>query len=602
MTAPKSRSLVEMLLSLESCTRYGARFVTNAGQETFYPYKEVLRRAQNSAASLQAAGVRPGDRIAVILPTAIHFFDAYLGAQLAGAIPAALYPPFRLGRLDEYFARVRKMLNKIGARVMITDSRIKKLLGQAGEGVTSLEQVIDAKDLASGSGWKPLDVDPKQPAFLQFSSGTTVEPKAVMMSHENLLHNLVMMETALNRLSTKTDGSEAEQGAVCWLPLYHDMGLVGNFYMGLSYPANVTYLGPEQFIGFPAIWLQMLSRYKAIITAAPHFAYGLCATKVLDKDLQGVDLSNLLLALNGAEPIDTDGMNHFIERFSKYGFRPEAMVPVYGLAEAGLGVSFPDLGIPPIVTEFDRDAMSVQHRAVRGRGRSLPSVGKPLPGLTVQIWDPEHRALPAGNLGRIFVKGPSITQGYYNDPELTANILHDDWLDTGDLGFFFEENLYIGGRAKDLIIIRGRNFAPQEMEDLLYKLDGLRVGCAVAVSTVVEGEGEQLFILAEKDVRSTRPDEEIAAEIKNRILAGLSLTPYHIEILEQGTLPRTSSGKLRRNEAMRQFLAGELTPPEKVTTIKILKELGKSQLAWAKFSWQKRQSDPDAAASKINTR
>jgi acyl-CoA synthetase (AMP-forming)/AMP-acid ligase II len=171
---------------------------------------------------------------------------------------------------------------------------------------------------------------------------------------------------------------------------------------------------------------------------------------------------------------------------------------------------------------------------------------------------------------------------------MTANTIRNGWLDTGDIGFLFEGHLYIGGRAKDLIIIRGRNYAPQEMEELLLDIDGVRTGCAIAVSTVVEGQGEELIILAERDIRSERPAEEVTAEIGNRILTGLSLTPYHVELLEPGTLPRTSSGKLRRNDALRQFLAGELAAPEKVTALKLLKDLGKSQMAWARFSWQRR--------------
>jgi acyl-CoA synthetase (AMP-forming)/AMP-acid ligase II len=421
------------------------------------------------------------------------------------------------------------------------------------------------------------------PVFLQFSSGTTLQPKAVQVSHLNLIENLKMMGNTLDH--AYRDGTEADRGCVTWLPLYHDMGLVGCLYLGLSYPATITYMGPEMFVGFPAMWLQAMSKYKAVISTAPNFAYGLCLHKIKDSELEGVDLSNWLLALNGAEPIDTDTMNRFAERFARWGFRREAMTPVYGLAEAGLGVTFPSIGAEPIVTEFDRDLLSTEGRAERGTGRKLPSVGRPLAGLSIEIRDPEGTAVPDGWVGRIFVSGPSITKGYYNDPVMTANIIGaDGWLDTGDLGFRFDGNLYIAGRAKDLIILRGRNYAPQEFEDPLYELDGIRLGCAIAVSTTVEGQGEQLIILAEKDSRTERADEDIVADIRKRLLATVSLDPWHVELLEPGTLPRTSSGKLRRSEALRQFLAGELTPPEKVTTLRILKEVAKSQIAWARFS------------------
>lgn len=367
------------------------------------------------------------------------------------------------------------------------------------------------------------------------------------------------------------------------------MGLVGCLYMGLSYPATMTFMGPEMFLAQPAMWLQAISKYKAVLSPAPNFAYGLCLHKIKDKELQGVDLSSWLLALNGAEPIDVETVTRFIERFTPYGFRRTAMAPVYGLAEAGLGVSFPVLGQETLFTEFDRDALSTQGQALAGEGRKLPSVGRALPGLSIEVRDPDGVPLPQGLVGKIMVAGPSITRGYFQDEEMTASIIgKDGWLDTGDLGFFFEDNLYIAGRAKDLIIIRGRNYAPQEFEDPLYELAGVRLGCTVAVSTSVEGQGEQLIILAEKDPRVERPEPDIVAEVKTRLLKAASLDPWHVELLEPGTLPRTSSGKLRRSEALRQFLAGELTPPEKITTLRILKEVGKSQLAWARFHLTKR--------------
>lgn len=587
----QSGTVLDMLLSLDGVAKRGVRFLTPAMNETFYPYSDVLKRIKTSAATLQARGLKPGDRVAVILPTSIQFYDAFLGSQLAGGIPTALYPPFRLGKLDEYFERLRRMLNKIGARFLITDGRIKKLLGAATT-VESLEQVIDAKDLFDNSptspqAWQEMHVEEDDPVFLQFSSGTTLEPKAVIVSHRNLIENLKMMGNTLDALYV--DGTEADRGAVSWLPLYHDMGLVGCLYMGLSYPATMTFMGPEMFLAQPAMWLQAISKYKAVLSPAPNFAYGLCLHKIKDKELEGVDLSSWLLALNGAEPIDVETVTRFIERFTPYGFRRTAMAPVYGLAEAGLGVSFPVLGQETLFTEFDRDALSTQGQALAGEGRKLPSVGRALPGLSIEVRDPDGVPLPQGLVGKIMVAGPSITRGYFQDEEMTASIIgKDGWLDTGDLGFFFEDNLYIAGRAKDLIIIRGRNYAPQEFEDPLYELAGVRLGCTVAVSTSVEGQGEQLIILAEKDPRVERPEPDIVAEVKTRLLKAASLDPWHVELLEPGTLPRTSSGKLRRSEALRQFLAGELTPPEKITTLRILKEVGKSQLAWARFHLTKR--------------
>jgi acyl-CoA synthetase (AMP-forming)/AMP-acid ligase II len=356
---------------------------------------------------------------------------------------------------------------------------------------------------------------------------------------------------------------------------------------GVYYPATVTYIPPEDFIVQPSIWLKTISRYKGIISPAPHFAYRLCYSKIRDEELEGVDLTSWRLALNGAEPIEIEGMRLFQERFSKWGFQPQAMTPVYGLAEAGLAVTFSDLAAPPLITEFDREKLATCSTAVPGAGRELPSVGKRLPGLDVEIRDANNQTMADNLVGKIVIRGASITPGFFNDPELTEAAIQDGWLDTGDLGFFHEENLYIAGRAKDLIIIRGRNYAPQEIEDLLFDVPGLRTGCMVAVSAPVGSDGEQLILLAEKDLRVPVPEADLAAAIGDRILAGLSLKPYLVQILEPGTLPRTSSGKFRRADALRMFLAGELVPPEKVTALKLFVELGKSQIAWGRFHLRK---------------
>ncbi len=588
--AIKTTNVPDLLRALEKCTAAGARFIGASGKEDFFPYATVVSRAHCAAGALRTAGLKRGERVALILPTGIQFFDAFLGTQLAGGIPAALYPPFRLGRLDEYFARVRRMLDKIGARYLVTDARLRRIVGPAVDGVKSIHAVIEAATLHSGPRANGVDADPDQPAFLQFSSGSTVEPKAVVVSHTNLVHNLAMMLGSFGGY----DEADTLAGAVSWLPLYHDMGLVGCLYLGLYCPATVTYLGPEMFVARPACWLQTISRYHARISTAPHFAYGLCVKKVRDEEMKGVDLSAWRVALNGAEPIEVDTMERFCERFARWGFRREALLPVYGLAEAGLAVSFSEALRPARVTEFDREALSKQGLAVPGTGRRMPSVGRPLPGLAVEIRDGDDRAVPPGRVGRIVVKGPSITSGYFGDPEMTAAVIRDGWLDTGDLGFVFDGEIYVSGRVKDLIIIRGRNYAAQEIEELLQDVEGLRTGCTIAVGTMVEGVGEQLIILAEKTAFCDRAPEEILAEVQSRILAGLSLVPHDVVLLLPGTLPRTSSGKLRRSDALQQYLAGTLAPPESVTTLKLLKDLGKSQLAWARFAWQKRERSPDS--------
>jgi fatty-acyl-CoA synthase len=572
-------TIVEALLGVEECTEFGARFIPKSGDPVFFSYKEVVSRAKSAAGTLQAKGLIPGDRVAIILSTSIHFLDAFLGVQLAGGIPSALYPPFRLGRLDEYYESTRRMLIKIGARFLVTDGRIGRLLGPVVEGTECVEGVLNPKDLQSTARWTPVAVDPESPAFLQFSSGATREPKAVIVSHTNLLYNLEMMNTVFSTLSPE----EWNKEAVCWLPLYHDMGLVGCVFNSLYIPCTMSYIEPDIFLARPAIWLQTISRFRAGISPAPQFAYNLCTNKIKDEDMAGVDLSDWISAMNGAEPIDTQSMGRFLERFARWGFRESTMMPVYGLAEAALAVTFSDIHRPPVVSEFDRSKLSDEGHAKEGAGRYIASVGSLLPGLELRICDEQDNPRKDGLIGKIMVKGPSITPGYYNDPESTEATIRNGWLDTGDLGFIHDSNLYISGRTKDLIIIRGRNIDPEEIEELLNDMEGIRKGCVAAVSTPIHGQGEQLIMLAERDIRQPRPEEKLAREIKERVIAGVSVAPYHVQILEPGTLPRTSSGKKRRSEALRMFLSGELVPPEKMGVFKLLHKIGKSQVAWGRY-------------------
>jgi acyl-CoA synthetase (AMP-forming)/AMP-acid ligase II len=313
----------------------------------------------------------------------------------------------------------------------------------------------------------------------------------------------------------------------------------------------------------------------------------MCTAKIRDEDMEGVDLSHWKIAFNGAEPINVDTMQRFAERFSRWGFRPEAMTPVYGLAEAGLAVTFSDPSTTPTVTQFDRARLSAVGEAIPGAGRRLTAVGRPLPGMEIRIRDEHGADLPDERVGRIHARGPSITRGYFGDPELSAETIRNGWLDTGDLGFFHEGQLYISGRAKDLIIIRGRNYAPQEIEQLLTGTQGLRPGCAVALGSASDGGSEQLIVLAERDAAAARPEPELVAEINRRILNGIALAPHDTCLLAPGTLPRTSSGKLRRSEALRLYQTGQLRPPDRVGPLHVAAQIGRSRLAWSRF-WLRR--------------
>lgn len=542
----------------------GLRFSDRHERETRVDWGEVYARARRTAGALVARGVRPGDTVAIVLPTGPQFFDAFFGASLAGAIPVPLYPPVRLGRLDEYHARTAAMMTAARARLLIADSRTWRILG---ESVLRARPELGAIDVADLVG-EPFEREssPDDLAFVQFSSGTTVDPKPVALQHRAVLANAGAILAGIAR-------TDEDQHGVSWLPLYHDMGLVGAVFVALLRAGNLTLLGPEVFIGRPGLWLRAIGRTGALISPAPNFAYALCVDRVTDAEMEGVDLSRWRYALNGAEPVSPATLRRFVERFARWGLRPEALTPVYGLAEASLAVTFSTLDEPFRTTRFDRAALSDGRAEPAADGVELVSVGTPLPGLEIEV--------PSGKIGPVRVRGASLMQGYLHQPERTAAVLQDGWLDTGDLGFLHEGELYLTGRAKDVLILRGRNHAPHEIEQAVDAVDGVRTGCAAAVTWRPEdAEEERLLVFVEVKAELPAPVRALLADrCSGEILAATGLDPALVVLLTPGTLPRTSSGKIRRAEALKRWLAGELLPPEEVNAWRLAGALAKGTLA-----------------------
>jgi acyl-CoA synthetase (AMP-forming)/AMP-acid ligase II len=326
------------------------------------------------------------------------------------------------------------------------------------------------------------------------------------------------------------------------------MGLIGCLLLAVVHPGPLTLLGPEVFLARPALWLRAISRKRANLSVAPNFAYGLCARRIRDEELEGVDLSSWRFALNGAEPVAPAVLRQFADRFARWGFDARALMPVYGLSEASLAVTFTPPGRGP-------------RTLVRG-GRELASVGAPIPGVDLSV-----------DGGRVLVRGPSVMERYFG---AESSMLREGWLDTGDLGFIEGGELFVNGRAKELVILRGANHSPQEFEDALDGLAGVRAGCAVAVGVPGE-EGEELALLVEH----AAPLEVEA--VRARVVERTGIRPHAVHLLAPGTLPRTSSGKLRRGEALRQLLSGELRPPRPVTLLGLAREAARSMAALARL-------------------
>ncbi|MBP7589539.1 MAG: AMP-binding protein, partial [Thermoanaerobaculia bacterium] len=500
-------TLQHLLQRARDFPQAGLRLVDRAERETFHTWAAIQERSAFVAGGLAEIGIRPGERVGLIFPTTAEFFDAFFGTLLAGAVPVPLYPPVRLGRLAEYHQRTAAMLTAAGARLLLAEGRVLALLGETlaaaklSLGGRTLADLPRDAELAS-------DGDPGDLAMVQFSSGTTVEPKPVALSQAAVLAQV----RALNAL-WPTNEANPDPGAVTgvsWLPLYHDMGLIGCVFPALERPSVLTLVPPEAFVARPALWLRALGRHRGTISPAPNFAYALATERIRDEEMAGIDLSAWRFALCGAETVVPEVLRAFAARFAPWGFRAEALKPVYGLSEAALAVTFAALDRPYTSRVFDREALGERGEAVTvpmqpGAARTasdkgemgavtalrpqleIVSVGRPLAGFRLELRDEQGFVVGENQVGRLFVAGPSLMRGYLDQPAATAAALRDGWLDTGDLGFLHQGELYLTGRAKEILLVRGRNYAPADLELAVSELPDVRRGCVAAASHLPPG-------------------------------------------------------------------------------------------------------------------
>ncbi len=584
---PKYSTLLEMLAQAAR-SDVSLFFVDRKEQDLEVPMARVRERAMSIAGDLMARGVQKGDRVALVLPTCPEFVECLFGVMCAGAIPVPLYPPVRLGKLGEYHAKTAAMLRAVDAALVVTDERIRRLLGPSVQLAAPRLGCVTASSL-DGENSVEIGASADAVALIQFSSGTTQDPKPVALTHANLLSNLASIERYLI-----ADGAPQPVG-VTWLPLYHDMGLIGNLLSAFYMQCRMVLLPPELFVAEPGAWLRAISRHRGTVTAAPNFAFGLCLKRIRDEELDGVDLSSWTVSLNGAEAVSAAVQRRFTERFTRWGLRASALTPCYGMAEASLGVTFKPAGTLFRTLGVDADKLA-RDGVVAPGSTELVSVGPPLAGVEVEIRDAAGISLPPGQVGRIFVRGASVMAGYFGRTDLTDQAIHDGWLDSGDLGFSQDGELFVCGRHKDVIVVRGANHAPEEFEAALESLPGVRIGCAVAVGFVPAGhDDEALAILVE-----TTPDapSTLADDVASRVQERTQIRPAHVELLAPGTLPRTSSGKLRRREALTQWLTGTLTPPKKVSPARLLAAAAHGELSHARARFARRAADAPPTMTK----
>ena len=559
----------------------GFTFVADDLTEETHTFASLARQARELAVALEAKGMRKGDRVALILPGAGEFILAFLGVLQGGGIPVPMYPPMGMGQLTGYLDHAKHITSASRATHVITTAQIKAVIGKVREAVPEMRAILTMKDLEGGDAslYRAPDVALDDTCFLQFTSGSTSAPKGVIVTHENLAHNC----WAIMRQGLGTD--EADRG-VSWLPLFHDMGLIGFVLAPIHHSVPVSFMSPMTFLKRPVSWLQVCSRHEGTITYGPNFSYALATKRIRDRDMEGVDLSRLRVAGCGAEPIQADTLRAFAARFSQWGFEESAFVPSYGMAENTLAIAF-SRGIPTDVVDPDTlwgDGLA-QPLATppedEGADRvEIVGCGPTFADHEVRIVDVDTRqALPERRVGEIQVRGPSVTPGYFENAAATEKTIGPEgWLNTGDLGYLADGHVFICGREKDILIVNGKNYYPQDLEWAATEVEGVRAGNAVVFPSYKEGLGREAIVLV-AETRLTEGHGELERRIKAAVMQATGLVVDEVMLSGPGTVPKTSSGKLQRRKARQLYEAGELKQRKAASQVEIAKHVVESQLA-----------------------
>jgi 1-acyl-sn-glycerol-3-phosphate acyltransferase len=521
-------------------------------------YGGLLEGAQEVAAGLKLRGLSAGRTVALMLPTSLEYLHAFFGVLLAGAIPVPLYPPSHRAQLEEHVQRHAEILVNAGAEVLLTYAAAQPVVRWLRSKVPGLRQVLCLAELAGTDLTFPLLPPPSadSTALLQYTSGSTGSPKGVVLTNAQLLANIRAMGRVI--------GASSRDVFVSWLPLYHDMGLIGAWLGSLYFGCRLILMPPTTFLARPVRWLQAIHEHHGTLSAAPNFGYELAARHVTDDELTSLDLSSLRVTFNGAEPVSAETLERFQQRLAPCGLRPQVMTPVYGLAEAGVGLTFPAVGRAPVVDHVDRAllARSGEARKVSvtaSNTASFVSCGRPLPGYRLRVVDRQGSEVAERVEGDLQFAGPSASSGYYRNSAATASLLSGEWRNTGDRGYLAAGELYVTGRAKDIIIRRGQHLYPEAIERAVGEIEGIRRGCVVALGTREDESGtERLTILAE--TRETDPvrRRELTRRITERITGAIGEPADEIVLVEPHSVLKTSSGKLRRAATRQAFLEGSL--------------------------------------------
>ncbi|HCU15018.1 MULTISPECIES: fatty acyl-AMP ligase [Hafnia] len=536
----------------------GMNFYDRRNQlEAVLEYRDLQSKAIAGARRLLSLNLNKGDRVAIIAETSVGFVEAFFSCQYAGLVAVPLAIPMGVGQRDSYTAKLQGLLASCKPAAIISSNEWLSLINVVNIDSPTIH-ILSNEDF---NALPEMDIELQLPspddiAYLQYTSGSTRFPRGVIITHREVMANL---------RAISHDGIKLRDGDRCisWLPFYHDMGLVGFLLTPMATQLSVDYLSTQDFAMRPMQWLKLISKNRCTVSVAPPFGYNLCLRRVNDKDLAELDLSCWRVAGVGAEPISAEQLNQFGECFSKAHFDSKAFMPCYGLAENALAVSFGEEAIGTQINEVDRDILENQGRAVAPtKGTRAVSTfvncGKALPGHLIEIRNEIGMPLPEQEIGHIYISGPSLMSGYFQDLASQRDIKSTGWMDTGDLGYLLNGYLYVTGRIKDLIIIRGRNIWPQDIEYIAEQEPEIHSGDAIAFVT----SQEQIILQIQCRVGSEQRRAQIVHSLTARIQSEFGVSA-DIELLPPHSIPRTSSGKPARAEAKKRYLtafANTLSP------------------------------------------
>lgn len=568
--SPSSRTMLSRLAE----TARGHNTVTFIGSAATpekiqtVTWSTLYDEARAAAAFLQTRGVVPGDNIALLGLTSRPLVTALQGVWLAGACANMLPIPMRMNSIAEFINQTRAQIAYADIKLLLLDPALASMYEpRAGDPpVVLLSDLFSGRAAVSGGGYREVDDDPEGMAILQFTSGSTSVPKGVMLPRRVICANIDAMDQVVN-LSIEKDV------LVSWLPLYHDMGLIGILATSMLKGCTLVLAAPQDFLSSPADWMRWMSDYSGTITAGPNFSYVL-ATRALRRMSDSgeiLDLKKVRLALSGAEPVDPEAMEKFIAAAQKHGFRPGAEFPAFGMAEVTIAGTFPPVMRGMVCDNVDRKALEAEKEArpiepEHPDNRRLPLLGSPVPGLDIRICDPASgEVLGTRKVGELQIRGNSVTPGYYKRPDLTRELFQAGWLRTGDLGYQVYgpgglPELVICGRLKDVIIVAGRNIYPEDIERAAGAVDGVRAGNVIAFGIDSVKGKEAVVVIAETTVSDQAGQDQIRNSIRYRVLSTCGVTPKDIALVKKGTLPKTSSGKLQRSLCKEQYQGNQLEP------------------------------------------